>query len=59
MLKKFYKRLKEPSTYATITAVLAMVGVKVDPGWIEVAAQAGMAISAALGIALGEQGPDT
>lgn len=31
-MRAFIDRLKEPSSYAALAAVLAMVGVNVDPG---------------------------
>lgn len=57
-MRKWMNRLKEPSTYASLAAVLALTGVKVDPGWIEAAATLGAGVAAVLGIVLKETGRD-
>lgn len=56
-LKKLTKRLKEPSTYASVTGVLLLFGINLDPGVVDVAVQAGAALSAVAGMLLSEKGP--
>lgn len=47
-------RMKEPSTYAGIAALLAGVGITHAPDWAQVVAYAGMAAGTALAIFIPE-----
>lgn len=49
-------RAREPSTWASIAAVLGMAGVNVDPGVWHTVALFGAAGAAALGVVLSEKG---
>ena len=49
------RRLSQPSTYASITALLAMLGLNVDQEWVHVATLIGGGIAGALGIILNEK----
>lgn len=52
-------RLREPSTLASVAAVLAMVGVKLDPGTVQDFINTGTVLFGALGFFVSEQGPLT
>jgi len=56
LLRKISRRLKEPSTYATVVGGLALIGINVDDEYIKVATQAGGAIAAVIGVFLPDFG---
>ncbi len=55
-MQKIIDRLKEPSTYASITGILMLVGVNVDQAWVDAAVSLGGAVAGVLGIVLAEKG---
>jgi uncharacterized membrane protein YjjB (DUF3815 family) len=55
MLDMIVSRLKEPSTYAGISALLGAVGYQVAPEWLEAATLIGAAISGVLAIFMAEK----
>lgn len=48
-------RFTEPSTYASLAALLGLLSVSVDPGLLQIVTQLGVGASGALGIALKER----
>lgn len=53
-MKALASRLKEPSTWATIFAALAAVGVSLDPGLMQNITLAGSGVAGLLGFLLPE-----
>ena len=56
LLKTLDARLGEPSTYASIAAILAMTNLKVDPGLWSYVTEGGVVIFGVLGVMLSEVG---
>jgi len=52
-------RLREPSTFASIAAVMAFVGVKLDPGVVQDCINTGTVLFGALGFFVKEAPPIT
>lgn len=52
-------RLREPSTFASIAAVLALIGVKLDPGIVQDWINTGTVLFGALGFFVKEATPLT
>jgi hypothetical protein len=55
MLKMITDRLKEPSSYVAIAALLGTVGYQLAPEAIEVVTQVGAAVAALIGFFLAEK----
>lgn len=51
-----FKKLREPSTWATLTALLAAFGVVVDPGMTQDISMAGTGLAGIAGIFMNEKG---
>ena len=49
------KRLREPSSYAALTGVLALIGVNVDPGLMQNISTGLAALAGVAGFFLGEK----
>lgn len=54
-MKALANRLKEPSTWATIFAALAAVGINLEPGLMQNIAAAGAGVAGLLGFFLPEK----
>ena len=48
-------RLREPSTYASLAAVLGTLGVSLSPGIVQALTLAGVGIAGAIGILVAEK----
>ena len=55
-LQPLFKRLKEPSSYAALTGVLAMVGINVDEGMMQHISLVLASVAGRAGFFLGEKG---
>ncbi|MGH6954160.1 MAG: hypothetical protein ACREGL_08265 [Alphaproteobacteria bacterium] len=55
-MKTLLQRLREPSSYAAIAAVLAMIGVNIDEGLWRDAVMAATGLAGILGVMLREKG---
>lgn len=58
VLQKIGKRLKEPSTWSALGALLALFGIQVDPGLLQDIATGVGGVAAVGGILLREKGSD-
>jgi hypothetical protein len=54
-MSNLIKRLREPSSYAALTGVLALIGVNVDPGLMQNVSTALAALAGVAGFFLGEK----
>ena len=55
LFKTLDSRFSEPSTYASLAAVLAAVGFNIDPGLWQTVTQVGVALAGAAGVLLAER----
>jgi len=55
-MKALLQRLREPSSYAAIAAVLAMIGVNIDEGLWRDVVMAATGLAGILGVTLREKG---
>jgi hypothetical protein len=55
VMQQLIKRLREPSSYAALTGVLALIGVNVDPGLMQNISTALAALAGVAGFFLGEK----
>lgn len=55
LLKNIIARLKEPSTYASLAALLGAAGFSLDPGLLQVISYIGMGLAGLAGILMQEK----